>query len=85
MDKEKLQRCNELVEAIKEVEDFLEAFPATSEDNYRCQITVQYNAPFSATVIRKTIIADRIPAAFQNLRASAMVQLTQYKKEFEEL
>ena len=85
MDNEKLQRANELVEAIKEIEDFLEAFPATSEDIYRCQITIQYNAPFSAAIIRKTIIADRIPDAFLNLRASARVQLARYKEEFEEL
>lgn len=85
MDKEKLQRGNELVEAIKEVEDFLEAFPATSEEFYHYKITLQFDKPFSVEVIRKTIIADRIPDAIRNLRASAMEQLAQYKKEFEEL
>ena len=85
MDKEKLQRCNELVEAIKEVEDFLEAFPTTGEDIYRCQVTVQYNATFSATVIRKTIIADRIPDAFTALQNVAMSELEKYEQEFEEL
>ncbi len=85
MDNEKLQRGNELAEAIAEVEGFLEAFPATSEDKYRCQITIQYNALFSANVIKKTINADRLPDAYRKLKASAMEQLAQYKKEFEEL
>lgn len=85
MDNEKLQRGNELAEAIKEIEGFLEAFPTTSEDIYRCQVTVQYNAPFSATVIRKTIIADRIPIAFDNLITDIRDELARYEKEFEEL
>ncbi len=85
MDNEKLQRGNELVEAIKEIEGFLEAFPTTSEDIYRCQVTVQYNAPFSATVIRKTIIADRIPIAFAALQTVTKRELEKYKLEFEEL
>ncbi len=84
MDNEKLQRGNELVEAINEIKKFLEAFPKDSSEIKRCQIRVLYN--FSPNREKSaTIIADRIPAAFQNLRASAMVQLTQYEKEFEKL
>lgn len=84
MDNEKLQRANELVEAIKEIEEFLKAFPNDSKEISKCQIRVLYNfSPRTEKIA--TIVADRIPAAFQNLRASAMVQLTQYKKEFEKL
>ena len=85
MDKEKLQRGNELIEIIKEIKEFLAVFPEDSRDNSVCQIRVLYNVPCKAEVKSSTIIADRIPAAFQNLRASAMVQLTQYEKEFEKL
>ena len=85
MDKEKLQRGNELVEIIKEIKEFLSVFPDDSSHFGDCQIRVLYNVPCKAEVKSATIIADRIPAAFKNLRASAMGQLKQYVKEFEEL
>ena len=84
MDKEKLQRGNELVEAIKEVKEFLKAFPEDSCEIERCQIRVLYN--FSPNKEKSaTILASFIPAAFLNLRAMAKAELERYEMEFEEL
>lgn len=84
MDNEKLQRANELVEAIKEIEKFLKAFPNDSKEISKCQIRVLYN--FSPKTERKaTIIADRIPIAFASLQKVAERELEKYKQEFEEL
>lgn len=84
MDNEKLQRGNELVEAIKEVKEFLKAFPESSKSFSDCQIRVLYN--FSPKTERKaTIIADRIPRAFYNLIVNTRAELERYEKEFEEL
>ena len=84
MDNEKLQRGNELVEAINEIKKFLEAFPKDSSQIKRCQIRVLYN--FSPNREKSaTIIADRIPVAFDNLITDIRDELARYEKEFEEL
>ena len=85
MDNEKLQRGNELVEIIKEIKEFLAVFPDDSRDNCECQVRVLYNVPFKAEVKSSTIIADRIPKAFFNLKAHVEEQLARYEKEFQEL
>lgn len=84
MDKENLQRANELAETIKEIEDFLKAFPENSKQFKDCQIKVLYN--FSPKQERSaTIIADLIPRAFFNLKVNIGAELERYEKEFEEL
>lgn len=88
MDNEKLQRGNELVEAIKEVKEFLFVrSPSTGNkvDLCRFQIRIQYNVPFSAAVKSATINADRIPDAFIQLFTNIEEQLAEYEKEFAEL
>lgn len=85
MNNEKLNRGNELVEIIKEIEQILDVFPLKSEDNYRCQIKITYNVPYSTIVNSATISADRIPAAFKNLQAMVKEELVNYEKEFDEL
>ena len=85
MDKEKLQRGNELVEIIKEIKEFLAVFPDDSSHFMDCQIRVLYNVPCRAEVKSATIIADRIPTAFAALQTVAKRELEKYKLEFEEL
>jgi len=85
MNNEKLNRGNALVEIIKEIEQFLDVFPLKSEDNYRCQIEITYNVPYSTIVESATIKADRIPAAFKKLQAMVKEELVNYEKEFDEL
>lgn len=85
MDKEKLQRGNELVEIIKEIKEFLSVFPDDSSHFGQCQIRVLYNVPCKAEMKSATIIADLIPRAFFNLIVNTRAELERYEKEFEEL
>ena len=85
MDKEKLQRGNELVEIIKEITEFLSVFPDDSSHFGQCQIRVLYNVPCKAEMKSATIIADLIPRAFFNLIVNTRAELERYEKEFEEL
>jgi hypothetical protein len=85
MDKEKLQRGNELAEIIKNIKDFLEVFPSDISCVKDCQIKITYNVILSAKPRERTIWAGDIPTTFWKIQEFAMQELSQYEKEFEEL
>ena len=85
MDKEKLQRGNELAERITAVKSFLEVFRESSEHINNYQIKVMFNFPLEANVVQRTILACFIPKAFKALISETMFELGALEKEFEEL
>lgn len=85
MDKDRLQRGNELAERITAVKSFLEVFRESSEHINNYQIKVMFNAPLNANVVQRTILACFIPKAFKALISETMFELGALEKEFEEL
>lgn len=85
MDKEKLQRANELAERIEAVKSFLDIFRESSECINNYQIKVRFNAPLNANEVQRTILACFIPKAFKALISETMFELGALEKEFEEL
>lgn len=85
MDKEKLQRGNELAERITAVKSFLEVFRESSEHINNYQIKVMFNVPLNVNVVQRTILACFIPDAFKALISETMFELEALEKEFEEL
>lgn len=85
MDKDRLQRGNELAERITAVKSFLEVFRESSEHINNYQIKVMFNAPLNANVVQRTILACFIPKAFKVLISETMFELGALEKEFEEL
>lgn len=85
MDNEKLQRGNELDESIKNIKDFLEAFPSDISCVKDCQIKITYSVIYHVEPIVRTIWAGDIPTTFWKIKEFAEQELSQYEKEFEEL